>query len=222
MVPAEPHPEAQPVDILHLNTLRQMVSTGSSMKQLQHTKTWASRVLLTSLLFFKLTTGLPLRAADDTAIKGMSSVATGEAAPTSTPDGKSWRKLEEDMQRYIGRLRADKTLRDQLMTEGVDPVSIAKKNGFEIDSNQIVVQAILNATAAEMDTLEPDNDLILHFSMNPRLKPGSRLFFAQYYSKDAKLLETHVYYYQVTKMSEQPCCSWNWTLGLVGKKSFKQ
>lgn len=192
------------------------------MQQLQQAKTWASRALFTSLLFFELTTGLPLRASDDTVIEGMSLVVTGQAAQTSTSNGKSWRQLEEEMQRFIGRLRTDQSLRDQLIAEGANPIDIAKKNGFEIDASQIVVQAMLNTDVEYMDKLELDNDLAMHFSMNPDIKPGSRLFYAHYLSENAKPFETRVHYYLVTEMTEEPCCSWNWTIGPVGAKSFKK
>jgi hypothetical protein len=80
---------------------------------------------------------------------------------------------------------------------------------------------MLNTDVEYMDKLELDNDLAMHFSMNPDIKPGSRLFYAHYLSENAKPFETRVHYYLVTEMTEEPCCSWNWTIGPVRAKSFK-
>ena len=183
------------------------------MQLKKKSKLWAAKAILTSLLFLQISTGLPVRASDDAVIRGMCSMEAGKPAPTSTPNGKNWGKLEKEMQRFINRLRTDQALRDQLLTKDANTVAIAKRYGFEIDSYQIVFQAMIGDNPESMDELEVDNDLATHFSTQPDIKPGSRLFYASYSSLDGKSSDLRVYFYQVSDFVEEPCCSWGWTLG---------
>lgn len=179
----------------------------------------AARALVTCLLFAQIAPGLPVRASDDAIIEGMSEVVTGGLAAKTTPNGKSWEKLESEMQRFITRLRTDQALRDQLLTKDAQPVAIAKKNGFEIDDHQIVSQMMIGASAEDMEKLEVDNDLSIHFSTNPDLKPGSRIFYALNIPENGES-QLRIYFYQVNDFKEEPCCRWNWKLGLLGSKTI--